>query len=83
MEALRKERAKAVEHFGETTQFMANEAEWLSTNGGDQLERSGEGVLEVREWLDAPEEAQHAGGRRVEAAEAMDCGAANAAANGC
>ena len=62
---------------------MANEAKWPSGYGDNQLTKTRKGVLEVRKWLDAPEEAQQAEGRLTKAAEAMDCGAANAAANGC
>ena len=83
VKTLRRKSAEAVMHFGEARQFKAKGAKWTSGNSGDELARTCEGVLEVSKWLDAPEEVQRAGGKRVEAAEAMDGDATNAAANGC
>ena len=83
VKVLRRKWAEAVEYFGEARQFMAKGAKWLSRNDGDRLEETREGVLEVRECLVVPEPERRANGKPTKAAEAMNCGAANAAAKAC
>ena len=74
----RRKWAETADHFRGTKQFRSNAVQWTSGDDGDRLERTPEGVLEVCSCLFSLETVVNAGGRRMEAAEAMVSQDANA-----